>query len=55
MKKSRNYCITGTVTLTPVETGQTEAVGVGGEEKSPGGSDSSRRKMVGQEGDELLR
>jgi len=39
----------------PVETGQTEAVGVGGEEKSPGGSDSARRKMVGEVSDELLR
>ena len=47
MKTSRNYGITDTVTLTPVKTGQAEAVGVGGEEKSPGGSDSTRRKMVG--------
>ena len=38
----------------PVETGETEAVGVGGEEKSPGGSDSARGKMVGQVSDELL-
>ena len=30
-------------------------MGVGGEEKSPGGSDNARRKMVGQASDEVLR
>jgi len=39
----------------PVETGQTEAVPAGGEQKSPRSSDDARWEIVSQQRDELLR